>query len=176
MAVLDEVPGIGVVVRVRGLIAEEYSGRLAQQDPLPFRPSTSTYIESFDDAEFSVDFAVDRLYDFARDELHYLQFAVTVDGSRLKAVCDISWQDAAAGHGRARNSLDRTASYDAQRCNCYVEKFRFPIVERGNVQWLRVLPLPPSLSAKCHPIITTLLTMENGQAMVAVRTTEETGI
>ncbi|KAK8064222.1 hypothetical protein PG996_008874 [Apiospora saccharicola] len=137
MAVLDEVPGIGVVVRTRGRIVEEHSGSgLAQQQgpaALPFGPSTSTYIESFDDPEFSVDFAVDQLYDFARDELHCLQFAVTVDSSRLKAVCDISWQDVAAGHGRARNSLDRTAAHDAQRLNCYVEKFRFPIVERGKM-------------------------------------------
>lgn len=122
------------MVRVRGRIAREYPGRQSQPGPLLFRPSTSTYIESFDDAGVSIDFAVDQLYDFARDEEHYLQFAVTVDGNRLKAVCDIDQADVAVGHGRARKSLDRTASYDGQKRNCYVQKFRFPIVERGTME------------------------------------------
>ncbi|KAK7936123.1 hypothetical protein PG985_001618 [Apiospora marii] len=134
MAVLDEVPGVGVLVRVRGRIAQEYPDRRAPPGPLPHRPpSTTIYIESFDDAEFSVEFAVDELYDFSRDEGHYLKFAVAVDGTRLKAACDISREDVAAGHGRARNALDRATSWDAQKVNCYAEKFRFPIVERGNV-------------------------------------------
>ncbi|KAK8013070.1 hypothetical protein PG991_010445 [Apiospora marii] len=133
MAVLDEVPGVGVVVRVRGRIAQEYPDRRTQPGPLPHRPpSTTIYIESFDDAEFSVEFAVDESNDFARDEGHYLKFALAVDGTRLKAVCDISREDVAVGHGRARNSLDRATSWDGQKVNCYVEKFRFPIVERDH--------------------------------------------
>ncbi|KAK8058004.1 hypothetical protein PG994_008452 [Apiospora phragmitis] len=72
MAALDSYPGIGVMVRVRGRMAAEYPVPASQLGRTPICPSTHAYIESFDDAEFSVSLAVDELYDFARDEDHRL--------------------------------------------------------------------------------------------------------
>ncbi|KAK6840718.1 hypothetical protein PG995_015928 [Apiospora arundinis] len=129
MAVLDEYPGIGVVVRVHGGIVDEYPDPNPKR--APFCPSTSAYILCRDDTEFSVSLAVDEWYDFSRDEDHNLWFAVTVDGDRLKASCMITKEMVAASHGRARQSLDKTSPLsDARTGVSFVEKFRFPIMER----------------------------------------------
>ncbi|KAK8034062.1 hypothetical protein PG993_009057 [Apiospora rasikravindrae] len=140
MAVLDHIPGIGVVVRIRGDIVEEYPG--PQPYPGAVCPYTSKFIESFDDTEFSVGIAVDELYDFARDEDHCLCFSVTVDGERLAASCDITQENVTAGYGRARRTVDRAASYDEWTGCSYVQKFRFPIVERGMTTTTTTTNLP----------------------------------
>ncbi|KAK7968093.1 uncharacterized protein PG986_002370 [Apiospora aurea] len=133
MAVLDEIPGIGVVVRVGGLIANEYPVPAGSQElARTICPSTYTYIESSDNTEFSVGVAVDELYDFSRGEDHRLHFSVTVDGDRLAASCGITRENVRAGYGRARDSMDRATSFDARKGYSYVQKFRFPIVDRGD--------------------------------------------
>ncbi|KAK8004591.1 conidiation protein 6 [Apiospora arundinis] len=102
MAVLNGLPGIGVVVRVNGSLANEYPAPDPNPPRFAFRKCTSAYILSSDDVEFSVGLAVDELYDFSLDEDYQLRFRVTIDGDRLEAECMISKDQVAAGHGRAR--------------------------------------------------------------------------
>lgn len=157
MAVLDDHPGISVVVRLHG-------GEAIKEDPCPLRkqakqpdvPPTMASIQSFDDAEFSVAFTVDDTYDFSRgcdiagSGDHCLRFQVKLDGGLLRAECDIGRQDVAAGHGLARGSVDRAmTAYDRKSGLGFTHKFRFPIMEKGGYSWSSSLlaiafPLDPS--------------------------------
>ncbi|KAK8857330.1 hypothetical protein PGQ11_013242 [Apiospora arundinis] len=132
MAVLNGLPGIGVVVRANGSLANEYPAPNPNPPRFAFRKCTSIYILSSDDVKFSVGLAVDELYDFSLDEDYQLRFRVTVDGDRLEAECMISKDQVAAGYGRAYRSLDKTTpSYDVRSGTSFVQKFRFPIIARG---------------------------------------------
>ncbi|KAK6815751.1 hypothetical protein PG987_016517 [Apiospora arundinis] len=83
-------------------------------------------------SQFSVGLTVDELYNFSLDEDHQLRFRGRVDSDRLEAECMISKDQVAAGHGRARRSLDKTTpSYSARSGTSFVQKFRFPIIARG---------------------------------------------
>ncbi|KAK8064989.1 hypothetical protein PG997_011736 [Apiospora hydei] len=139
MAVLDEIPGIGVVVRVGGLIVEEYHVPAGSQELVrTICPFTYTYIVSSDDTEFSVGIAVDELYDFSRSEDHRLHFSVTVDGDRLAASCGITRENVRAGYGRARDSVVRATSFDARRGYSRRQPAK-PLCEGRNREWRKGL-------------------------------------
>ncbi|KAI1428551.1 hypothetical protein F5Y12DRAFT_711187 [Xylaria sp. FL1777] len=87
MAVLDEVPGIEVSILVNGQKAIEYvdphASKLDLDGHLKY-PVVTKYIESIDDAEFSVKLAVDDDV-YAWDEIkHGLAIKVEVDGSLIQ--------------------------------------------------------------------------------------------
>ncbi|KAK7936124.1 hypothetical protein PG985_001619 [Apiospora marii] len=80
MAILAELPGFQVVVRVDGKDATEYPSHDPQHRQATC-PVSCVYIESVDDARFAVELLVDESYNFARDEEHHLRIRVEVDGA-----------------------------------------------------------------------------------------------
>ncbi|KAK8013071.1 hypothetical protein PG991_010446 [Apiospora marii] len=83
MAILTEIPGIQVVVKVDGKDATEYPSPDPQHRQA-ICPTSCVYIESVDDARFAVELVVDESYDFARDEEHHLLIRVEIDGGILE--------------------------------------------------------------------------------------------
>lgn len=131
MVVLDEYPGIEVVVRNNGLIVKD--------NPVPgidwtrygshgsIFPGVSAYVESSEAGAFSVSITVDRKYDFSRDQNHLLCFSTWMESRNPKDKRIITKQHVAAGHGRAHVSCDITLSYRDSW-----EILGSPIGERGN--------------------------------------------
>ncbi|KAK8099878.1 hypothetical protein PG999_010252 [Apiospora kogelbergensis] len=115
VVVLDEYPGIEVVIRNNGLIVKDY--------PVPgidwtrygshgsIFPGVSAYVESSEAGAFSVSITVDRKYDFSRDQNHLLCFSTWMESRNPKDKRIITKQHVAAGHGRAHVSCDITLSY-----------------------------------------------------------------
>ncbi|KAK8112274.1 uncharacterized protein PG998_008731 [Apiospora kogelbergensis] len=71
MVVLDEYPGIEVLVRNNGLIVKEYPvpgiDWTLYGSHGPIFPGVCAYVESSEAGGFSVGITVDREYDFSRD-------------------------------------------------------------------------------------------------------------
>ncbi|KAI3343650.1 hypothetical protein F4824DRAFT_493903 [Ustulina deusta] len=86
MAVLDEVPGIEVTIQVNGQNATEYVDPHASdtdRDANLGCPVVSKYIESIDDAEFSIKMAIDD-DTYAWDDIeHVLSAEVNIDGKQV---------------------------------------------------------------------------------------------
>ncbi|OTA98669.1 hypothetical protein M426DRAFT_17181 [Hypoxylon sp. CI-4A] len=77
MAVLEEVPGIKVTVRIDGVDCQEYDDPQDPDQP-PACPKSSKYIESRDDAKFTIYLTVDRGYKWGYKK-HVLSFSTYVD-------------------------------------------------------------------------------------------------
>ncbi|KAI0971867.1 hypothetical protein F4678DRAFT_461234 [Xylaria arbuscula] len=83
MAILDEVPGIKVTIQVGGQEATEYIDPHASESNNPDDPECPIvlrYIESIDDAEFSVKVDVDDDVYAWDDTNHVLSISVQIDG------------------------------------------------------------------------------------------------
>ncbi|KAH7367224.1 hypothetical protein B0T11DRAFT_274902 [Plectosphaerella cucumerina] len=86
MAICDEVPQIRVTVRVNGSEAAEYNDEdgSPENDPsIKVMNTVSKYIESQDDATFSICITIDSSYSFQPDD-HSLSCAVLVDGKWIR--------------------------------------------------------------------------------------------
>ncbi|RYP53174.1 hypothetical protein DL768_001767 [Monosporascus sp. mg162] len=83
MAILEELPGVKVTVRVEGKDCVEYEDPDAA-DIQTSRPTSSKYIESVDDAEFCVHFHMDSNYNWDYRE-HCLVVAVYADNQWLNS-------------------------------------------------------------------------------------------
>ncbi|GAW26022.1 hypothetical protein SAMD00023353_1900350 [Rosellinia necatrix] len=82
MAVLEDIPGVEVTVRVAGEDAVEHDDAHKEKrgsDEHDTCPAVTRYIESIDDAEFAIMIAADRDYDWGYKD-HSLAFTVRVDG------------------------------------------------------------------------------------------------
>ncbi|RYP42119.1 hypothetical protein DL767_000484 [Monosporascus sp. MG133] len=81
MAILQELPGVKVTVRVEGKDCVEYEDPDAA-DIQTSCPTSTKYIESVDDAEFCIHFHVDSDYNWDYKK-HFLDVAVYVDNQDL---------------------------------------------------------------------------------------------
>ncbi|RYP07025.1 hypothetical protein DL764_002784 [Monosporascus ibericus] len=81
MAILEELPGVKVTVRIAGKDCVEYEDPDAG-DIQASCPTSSKYIESVDDAEFCIHFHMDSEYNWDYKE-HSLCVGVCVDGQML---------------------------------------------------------------------------------------------
>ncbi|KAK8064221.1 hypothetical protein PG996_008873 [Apiospora saccharicola] len=140
MAILAEVPGIQVVVKVEGRVAAEFP------DPEPqhrraLDPVSCVYIESVDDARFVVEVVVYRSYDFTRDEKHSLWVHVEVDGERCgMAGCEITKEQVTASPGGRRERLD--SARERRGSHIFLQKFRFATIKKGTAAMMHLYLLP----------------------------------
>ncbi|KAI1738370.1 hypothetical protein F4680DRAFT_188973 [Xylaria scruposa] len=85
MAILDDVPGVEVTVRVAGKEAVEYDPDEEERHSLvesATSPTTTKYIESIDGAHFSIKIAASHRYAWGYKD-HSLAFAVYIDGNPI---------------------------------------------------------------------------------------------
>ncbi|RYP63307.1 hypothetical protein DL771_009339 [Monosporascus sp. 5C6A] len=82
MAVLDEVPGIEVAVQINGRNVVEYDDPDASEQARPC-PTSSKYIESIDDAEFTIRYTASLDYNWEGYQDHVLRFRAFADGFKL---------------------------------------------------------------------------------------------
>ncbi|OTA85308.1 hypothetical protein M434DRAFT_164023 [Hypoxylon sp. CO27-5] len=82
MAVLEDVPGIKVTVRINGVDCVEYDDPEAREEE-PAQPTSSKYIESPNDAEFTIMVTVDDNYKWGYKN-HVLSFNTLVDSNRIQ--------------------------------------------------------------------------------------------
>ncbi len=81
MAILEDVPGIKITVRVEGVDCTEYDDTNADNAQEPY-PTSSRYIESIDDATFSIHLEMDSAYIWGY-KTHILTFKAKADGKQL---------------------------------------------------------------------------------------------
>lgn len=79
MAVLEAIPGIKVTVRINGVDCLEYDDLDVPEQQLS-HPTSSKYIESPDNTEFTLCFSVQKDYNWG-DKIHCLTFRVWVDST-----------------------------------------------------------------------------------------------
>ncbi|KAI1304346.1 hypothetical protein F5Y03DRAFT_406964 [Xylaria venustula] len=87
MAVFDQIPGVKVTVQICGQDAAEYvDPHASESDPDDHHecPIVSRYIESIDDAEFSIKVAIDDEVYAWDDMLHVLSVRVQIDGRKIR--------------------------------------------------------------------------------------------
>ncbi|KAK8113548.1 hypothetical protein PG984_014074 [Apiospora sp. TS-2023a] len=130
MAILAEIPGIQAVVKVDGRLATEYPDPDPEHRRAILCPVSCVYIESVDDAPFTVELVADGAYNFARDEEHYLHIRVDVDGERYGiAGCEINKDQVAASQGGKRVCLDEAG--ERRGAHVFFQKFRFATMKRA---------------------------------------------
>ncbi|KAK8857331.1 hypothetical protein PGQ11_013243 [Apiospora arundinis] len=129
MAVLDNVPGVQVFVRVKGQIATEYPSPDHQQQQLQDTengcPVVCNYIESFDNRHFAIVTDVGSAYGFFSGG-HALSFRVYVDGEYMVNTCttqDYVWQ------GCGRRTVSGPMMLDKCGQNLVQQKFKFSAVQ-----------------------------------------------
>lgn len=81
MAVLEAIPGIKVTVRINGVDCPEYDDLDVPEQQLS-HPTSSKYIESPDNAEFTLCIGVNKDYDWG-DKSDCLVFAIRVDSALI---------------------------------------------------------------------------------------------
>ncbi|OTB13518.1 hypothetical protein K445DRAFT_304301 [Daldinia sp. EC12] len=83
MAVLEEVPGVKVTVFINGKDCLEYDDPdISEQQPSC--PTSSKYIESHDDTEFTIRVIIDKDYNWGNNN-HSLTFTAKMDSSFMKS-------------------------------------------------------------------------------------------
>ncbi|KAI1781403.1 hypothetical protein F4818DRAFT_398916 [Hypoxylon cercidicola] len=115
MAVLEDVPGIKVVVVVAGNEANEYDDPNAADQEHSACPISSKYIECVDGAEFSVKAYVNKDYAWGYRD-HSLVQRFTVDGKHLQSPV-IKQFDRECTHVEGyQGYCDRTKQWFCQKC------------------------------------------------------------
>lgn len=127
MAVLDDVPGIQVFVKVKGGIATEYPDPGRQQPTENGCPVVCSYIESFDNRHFAIVTDVNRFHDFSLQN-HTLSFRVYVDGGYMVNNC-ITEDYVRYGYGR--RTVSGPLMLDERGQSTVQQKFKFAAVMRG---------------------------------------------
>lgn len=92
MAVLEDVPGIKVVVTVAGEDAIEYDDPNDADRERPAWPTSSKYIECVDDAEFSIKAFITSDYAWGYQN-HNLRINFTADGNHIRGTLVTSEDD-----------------------------------------------------------------------------------
>ncbi|KAK8099879.1 hypothetical protein PG999_010253 [Apiospora kogelbergensis] len=126
MAVLDDVPGIQVFVKVKGGIATEFSDSGQQQPTENGCPVVCSYIESFDNRHFAIVTDVNRFHDFSLQN-HTLSFRVYVDGGYMVNNC-ITEDYVRYDYGR--RTVSGPLMLDERGQNTVQQKFKFAAVMR----------------------------------------------
>ncbi|KAI1659147.1 hypothetical protein F4813DRAFT_354023, partial [Daldinia decipiens] len=83
MAILEAVPSIKVTVRINGVDCPEYDDPNAPEQQ-PSRPTSSKYIESPDNTEFTLCVSIDKGYDWG-DKSDCLYFTMRVDSTWIQS-------------------------------------------------------------------------------------------
>lgn len=128
MAILDEVPGIKVTVQVDGQDLTEFDDPHAADSDFKVDyecPVVSKYIESIEDAEFSIKLAIDH--------------DVYAWGRRFRSRClighaeiDGSWIDSPIIHaGDEDQVIDGLRSYSEASKEWYLRKLKFSMTSQG---------------------------------------------
>ncbi|KAI0006711.1 hypothetical protein F4779DRAFT_552811 [Xylariaceae sp. FL0662B] len=80
MAIIEDIPGIKVVVCIRGWECNEYEDPDVAENHPDYPPSSSKFIESVDDTELSIYIDVNADYEWGYKD-HILAFDIYVDGN-----------------------------------------------------------------------------------------------
>lgn len=83
MAILQEVPGVAVTIRVNDVDCVEYDDPNASEQPLD-KPTSSKYIESPDDAEYTIHIKIDSAYDWSYKN-HMMGVTAASDGLHISS-------------------------------------------------------------------------------------------
>ncbi|KAI1494819.1 hypothetical protein F5X96DRAFT_615538 [Biscogniauxia mediterranea] len=121
MAILEEIPGIEVTVQVNGRNAIEYDDpHASEQESAADSPTSCRYIESIDDAEFSVSVVATSRYTWRHH--HAFRATLYADGQRVgKKVMKESSSD-------NRITIEGRHHFDMKKQQWYLQHFKFAAI------------------------------------------------
>ncbi|KAI1640149.1 hypothetical protein F4809DRAFT_591663 [Biscogniauxia mediterranea] len=121
MAILEEIPGIEVTVQVNGRNAIEYDDpHASEQESAADSPTSCKYIESIDDAEFSVSVVATGRYTWRHH--HALLATLYADGQRVRGkVMEVSSSD-------NRITIEGRRHFDMKKQQWYLQRFKFAAI------------------------------------------------
>ncbi|RYP90320.1 hypothetical protein DL770_003543 [Monosporascus sp. CRB-9-2] len=141
MAILEELPGVKVTVRVEGKDCVEYEDPDAA-DIQTSCPTSSKYIESVDDAEFCIHFHIDSDYNWDYKG-HSLSMAVRVDNQHLE---NIIAQKANLINGKLEGDVSGRRVSCAETGVWLLRKPKFSAVNKEALRREMIIPRTPTQS------------------------------
>ncbi|XXG97356.1 hypothetical protein Hte_003654 [Hypoxylon texense] len=166
MAVLEEILGVTITVRVNGVDCVEYDDPEAS-DKQPTWPTSSKYIESPDDAEFSIHTTIDSNYDWG-DQNHVLSVLHTVDNTWIR---DSLVKSSRLENGKYEYDVSGKLTCSGESGHWNIHKLKFCTVNTEALQQEFIIPTtpPPQASldglsdAEVRRLAAERLTMINGE-------------
>lgn len=126
MAVLDKIPGIEVTVQINGQDVVEYDDPDASELDKSC-PTSSKYIESIDDAEFTIQYKVTNEYRWGYKK-HRLSFIPSVDGFPISGRLFSEDKPVSGCHIAQTTGATYT---DAETRQTHLRKCRFSTISTG---------------------------------------------